>query len=138
MQNKANFRKAQMNVSSIITKDYESKPACRGRENKPNQSQFLFFTAENAEFAEQNCICISDCPIKKYNLYLPSLRSSRTRRLMRYKSKQSQFTPGTIPPARGWGLNKNCRNRKKVIEILLLKPLFRILLFFRYIVHDSC
>jgi len=138
MQNKANLLKVKMNVSTLIARNYENGRLRRGRENKPKQSQFLFFTAENAEFGEQKCICISDCPIKKYNLYLPSLRSSRTRRLMRYKSKQSQFTPGTIPPARGWGLNKNCRNRKKVIEILLLKPLFRILLFFRYIVHDSC
>jgi len=59
--------------------------------NKPNQSQSVFFTAENAEFAEQKGIYISDCPIKKYNLSLPSLRSSRTRRLIRNESKQSQF-----------------------------------------------
>jgi hypothetical protein len=42
MQNKANFKKAEMNVSSILAKDYENK-CLRGRKkNKAKQSQFLF------------------------------------------------------------------------------------------------
>jgi len=53
-QNKPNFRKARMNVSSVLTKDYENNHAFGLRENKPNQTQFqtqrtlceffLFFT----------------------------------------------------------------------------------------------
>ena len=50
--------------------------------NKAN----LYFTAENAEFAEQKGICVNGCPIKKYNLHLTSLRSLRTQRLMRNKA----------------------------------------------------
>jgi len=39
MQNKPNFRKAKMNVISILTKDYENEQLCRRGENKPNQTQ---------------------------------------------------------------------------------------------------
>ena len=49
IKNKANFRKEQMNVRSIIARDYEEKP----RFWLEKQSQFVFFTAENAELAEQ-------------------------------------------------------------------------------------
>jgi len=52
MQNKANFQKAQMNVNLLSTKDYENESAFRVQETKANQTQFVFFTAENAEFAE--------------------------------------------------------------------------------------
>ncbi len=38
MQNKPNFRKAQMNVSSLITTDYENKWQQRVRKNKPNSN----------------------------------------------------------------------------------------------------
>jgi hypothetical protein len=34
-------------------------------QNKAN----LHFTAENAEYAEKKYICVSDCPIKKCDLY---------------------------------------------------------------------
>jgi hypothetical protein len=44
MQNKANFRKSQMNASSYITKKYEQMDTWSIRKNKPNsnpiQSQF--------------------------------------------------------------------------------------------------
>ena len=45
MQNKPNLLDAQMNVSSILTKDYENEIAFGLRENKPNlchryQTQF--------------------------------------------------------------------------------------------------
>jgi len=40
MQNKPNFPNAQMNVSSVLTKDYENIPFRRCAENKPNQTQF--------------------------------------------------------------------------------------------------
>jgi len=36
MQNKPNLLNAQMNVTSIITKDYENVRLCRRGENKPN------------------------------------------------------------------------------------------------------
>ena len=39
MQNKPNFRKAKMNITSIVTKDYENQPLRRLPENKPNQTQ---------------------------------------------------------------------------------------------------
>jgi hypothetical protein len=64
----------------------KTNPAFRLERTKPIRTQFVFFTAENAEFAEQKGICVNTCPTNQYNLYLPSLRSSRTRRLMRIKA----------------------------------------------------
>jgi len=86
LQNKANFSEAQMNASSVFTKDYENKPAFRTRESKANQTQFVFLTAENAEYTEKTNICVSDCPIEKYALYPISPCSLRTRRLMKNKA----------------------------------------------------
>ncbi len=40
-QNKPNLLNAQMNVTSVITKDYENERFCRCGENKPKQTQFL-------------------------------------------------------------------------------------------------
>jgi hypothetical protein len=40
MQNKANFRKAQMNINKVLTKDYEKRILGERGKNKPNQSQF--------------------------------------------------------------------------------------------------
>jgi len=39
MQNKANFRKSQMNVNPYNTKDYENKWQLRVRKTKPIQTQ---------------------------------------------------------------------------------------------------
>ena len=39
MQNKANFPDAQMNVTSLITVEYENKSNWTLGENKPNQTQ---------------------------------------------------------------------------------------------------
>ncbi len=43
MRNKANFRKNQMNVNNVLTKDYENKPRFRlptkQTQNKANQPQ---------------------------------------------------------------------------------------------------
>ena len=50
--NKPNSLKAQINANSLVIKDYENRWQRRVRKNKANQSQFVFFTAENAEFAE--------------------------------------------------------------------------------------
>jgi len=36
MQNKANFRKSQMNVNKVLTKDYENKTLGEHGKNKPN------------------------------------------------------------------------------------------------------
>jgi hypothetical protein len=49
MQNKANFHKGQTNVSFFVTKDYENEPRRRLQENKPNRTQFVFFTVLRAE-----------------------------------------------------------------------------------------
>jgi len=40
MQNKANFRKSQMNLSSAITTNYEQLTMNYANKNKPNQTQF--------------------------------------------------------------------------------------------------
>ena len=41
MQNKANFKKAQINVKYYLQKDYENESRRRLWENKAKQSQFL-------------------------------------------------------------------------------------------------
>jgi len=90
MQNKANFRKARMNVNSFITKDYRNNDAFAVQKNKPNSNPIkanLHFTAENTEYAEKKDISVSDCSIEKYALYPISPRSLRTRRLMKNKAK---------------------------------------------------
>ncbi len=38
-QNKPNLMDAQMNISSVLTKDYKNVRLCRRGENKPNQTQ---------------------------------------------------------------------------------------------------
>jgi len=38
-QNKPNSLKAQMNVNSVLTRDYENQPLWTVPENKPNQTQ---------------------------------------------------------------------------------------------------
>jgi hypothetical protein len=40
MQNKPNSRKAKMNLTFYLTKDYGNKPCLRTPKNKPNQTQF--------------------------------------------------------------------------------------------------
>jgi len=40
MQNKPNFRKSQMNASSLLTKDYENKRLCRCVKTNPIQTQY--------------------------------------------------------------------------------------------------
>jgi len=47
MQNKANFRKPKMNESLFATKAYENETALRLEQNKPKQSQSVFFSAVN-------------------------------------------------------------------------------------------
>ena len=47
-QNKPNLLDAQMNISSVLTKDYENVLLRRRGENKPNQTQFQ--RQKNAEF----------------------------------------------------------------------------------------
>ncbi len=42
-QNEPNLLNAQMNISSILTKDYENVPLRRRGENKPNQTQFFSY-----------------------------------------------------------------------------------------------
>jgi len=48
MQNKPNFQKSQMDVTFIITKDYEKKSNRTFGKNKPKQSQF-----------QTGCLCYS-------------------------------------------------------------------------------
>jgi len=94
MQNKANFRKSQMNVSIFSQMAYENKSNWTLGENKPNSNPNkanLHFTAENTEDAEKKDICVSDCPIEKYALYPISPCSLRTWRLMENKPNQTQF-----------------------------------------------
>jgi len=39
MQNKANFRKSQMNVNKVLTKDYDKRTLAERGKNKAKQTQ---------------------------------------------------------------------------------------------------
>jgi len=41
MQNKPNHKKAKMNVTDVLTKQYENSPLQRQTENKPKQTQLF-------------------------------------------------------------------------------------------------
>ncbi len=74
MQNKPNFRKAQMNANVFITKDYENKSDWTLGENKPNSKPI-------SEKAKMNV-----------NLYVIKEYENETAfRLQKYKPKQTQF-----------------------------------------------
>jgi len=102
MQNKANFRKSQMNVNLYNTTDYENKSNWTPGENKANSKPIkanLHFTAENAEYAEKKDIPVSYCSIERYALYAISPCSGlghpvdlRTRRLMKNKANLRKAT----------------------------------------------
>ncbi len=66
MQNKANFKKSQVDVTPIIIMDYEEKSNWTLGENKPNSKPIkanLHFTAENTEHAKKKDISVSYCSI---------------------------------------------------------------------------
>jgi hypothetical protein len=54
-QNKPNSLDAQMNVGSVITKDYENKPLCRCGENKPN------YKPNQTQFQKGHPCCSQEC-----------------------------------------------------------------------------
>ena len=63
MQNKANFRKGQMNVSFFAAKDYENIGACGVQKNKAKQSQFrgsepVKSVAKKWVFSQRRPICL--------------------------------------------------------------------------------
>jgi len=80
MQNKANFQKSQMNVTSLITVDYENKSNWTLGKNKPNQTQFPKSTNE--------------CKLT-YNKGLQKKRRFRSpKKQTQFKPKQTQFARG--------------------------------------------
>jgi hypothetical protein len=62
MQNKANFRKSQMNIKLNMTRDYEKKLHWTLGENKPNQSQSF----DLAQDRSSNYPCVFELAV--YNL----------------------------------------------------------------------
>jgi len=61
MQNKPNFLDAQMNVSSVLTKDYENKSNWKLGENKPNTKP------KQTQFAEMSQIDVNLVKTRNYN-----------------------------------------------------------------------
>jgi len=58
LQNKPNLLNAQMNVTSVLTKDYENKRLCGRGQNKPNQTQLNPIKPNRSQFQTQsNPIC---------------------------------------------------------------------------------
>ncbi len=95
MQNKANFRKSQVDVRPLVIMNYERKSDWTLGENEPKTNPIkpnLHLTAENTEYAEKKDIGVSDCSIDKYALYHISPRSLRTRRLMKNKAKTNPIS----------------------------------------------
>jgi len=66
MQNKANLRKSQRNVSFFVAKDYENIGACGVQKNKANQSQFrasepMKSGPKKCVFSQKKVICLACC-----------------------------------------------------------------------------
>jgi len=78
---KPNFRKAKMNVNSLITKDYRKKDDFAVQKNKPNSNPISVKPKMNANAFSQ----------KDYE-------NETAFRLQKYKPKQSQFQTGHQPP----------------------------------------
>jgi len=83
MQNKPNLRKAQMNVSAVLTKDYENKPIGNLAKTNPIQTQY-----------KANTNPISEKPKMKLNFYLTKDYENETAfRLHPRRGKQTQSNP---------------------------------------------
>jgi hypothetical protein len=60
MRNKPNSRKAKMNLTYCLTKDYENKPRLRTPKNKPNQTQFYPPPADSKGIRQKKSVKISE------------------------------------------------------------------------------
>ena len=114
MQNKPNFRKAKMNVSNIITRNYKNFIPLAGQKNKPNsnpikpnfrkaQMDVSLYVIEdyrkNDAFAVQknkpNSNPISEKPKMSANVFVTKDYENETAfRPKKTKPKQSQFPKG--------------------------------------------
>jgi len=76
MQNKANFRKAQMSANTFSQKDYENELRLLARKNKPNQTQFQMPTNPSKEREEKRVsgiFSVSQLPARIYYIGNPGL-----------------------------------------------------------------
>jgi hypothetical protein len=106
--NKANFRKAQMNVNSLITKDYRKNDDFAVRKNKPNSNP------------------ISEKPKMSANVFIAKNYENETSiRLRKNKPNQTQFQ-NTTPKE---------LEEKKVSGELLKKQFYFFLSQIRLIPH---
>jgi len=67
IQNKPNLLNTQINVSSVLTKDYENSPLCRCAENKPKQTQFHQRISVFQAFWGKTVKIVANCPFCRYN-----------------------------------------------------------------------
>jgi len=75
MQNKPNFRNAQMNISTVTTRNYENETTLMLQKNKPNQTQFQKSKNE-----------------RKFCLH----KGLQKKRCFRGPKKQTQFKPNLL------------------------------------------
>jgi len=81
MQNKPNLPAPQMNVNTVITKDYENKSNWKLGENKPNQTQY-----------KANTNPIPEKPKMNENLFATKVYENETAfGLRQNKANQTQF-----------------------------------------------
>ncbi|MHC4173100.1 MAG: hypothetical protein ACYST5_09200 [Planctomycetota bacterium] len=87
MQNKANLPDAQMNVNSLITKDYRKNDAFAGQKNKPNSKPIQ---TQSKPIADR--VKLMQC------VYLQRImKKNADRSYEKTKPKQSQFKPNSNP-----------------------------------------
>ena len=85
MQNKANFRKSQMNVNKVLTRDYEKRTLGERGKNKANSKPIKANTKPISEKPKMN---ITSIITKGYENKSP-LRAKAKQ--TQYKPKQTQF-----------------------------------------------
>jgi hypothetical protein len=100
LKKQSQFLPGGIGIKAIMTRNYENVSDWTPGENKANQSQFVFLTAENAEFAEQK---VCNWSHSKETPSPSSPRSLRSLRLMPNAhlsepdlKKQSQFVLAQI------------------------------------------
>ena len=102
MQNKPNFREAQMNATIFVRRNYENNSALRLRENKANSKPIcIFYRGERRvrRAKEYVCNCLTDKGIQSLSSFSAWLRRSASPRRAIFANsavngKQSQFQTG--------------------------------------------
>ncbi len=132
MQNKPNFLNAQMNATSLYTKDYENKRLADAAKTNPIQSQYKPNTnpIQTQYKPNTNPTCselvepIPEMPKMNENLFATKVYENITTfRLEQNKPKQTQYKPNSSDPPAFYSLsNKNVTGPSLMLLTRICSP----------------